>query len=75
MFEVDGFTITMSRGDTGSVVVKATGHTFNAEDRAVFTVRSQDRTIVKEQAHQIDNDGCFTVSFLNADTDYLASGD
>jgi len=75
MFEVDGFTITMSRGDTGSVVIKATGRTFNAEDRALFTVKSPDGTVVKQQAYQIDGAGRFTASFLNADTDYLAAGD
>ena len=74
MFQVEDFTITMSRGDTGSVVVKATGRTFNAEDRALFTVKSQEGTVVKQQAYQIDSAGRFTASFLNAETDYLAPG-
>lgn len=74
MFQVEDFTITMSRGDTGSVVIKATGHTFNAEDRAVFTVKSPEGTVVKRGAYSIDGAGRFTVSFLNAETDYLAAG-
>ena len=48
MFQVDGSTITMSRGDTGSVVFKATGHTFAAEDRALFTMKSPEGTVVKQ---------------------------
>lgn len=74
MFQVDGSTITMSRGDTGSVVFKATGHTFAAEDRALFTMKSPEGTVVKQEAYPIDSGGVFTVYFLNAETDYLAPG-
>lgn len=74
MFEVDGFKITMSRGDTGSVVIKATGHTFAEEDRALFTVKSPNGTVVKQGAYPISSGGTFTVYFLNAETDYLAPG-
>lgn len=74
MFQVDGNTITMSRGDTGSVVIKATGHTFASEDRALFTVKSPEGTIVKQEAYPINENGAFTVYFLNAETDYLTPG-
>ena len=74
MFQVDGDTITLSRGDTGSVTFRATGHTFAAEDRALFTMKSPEGTIVKQGAYQIESGGVFTVYFLNADTDYLAPG-
>lgn len=75
MFQVVGLNITMSRGDTGSIVIRATGgHHFNQEDRALFTVKTSDGTIVKQEAHEIDGSGKFTVSFRNAETDYLSPG-
>lgn len=74
MFQVEGFTITMSRGDTGSVVIRATGHTFGADDRAMFTLKSAEGTVVKQGVYPIDDAGRITVPFLNAETDYLAPG-
>jgi len=74
MFQVEGYTITMTRGDTGSVRIKASGHIFSQNDRALFTMKSQDGTIIKQHAYQIDAEGRFTVSFLNAETDYLTPG-
>lgn len=74
MFQVDDTRIIMSRGDTGSVTFKATGYAFDAADRALFTVKSPEGTIVKQQAYAIDGAGAFTVYFLNADTDHLAPG-
>ena len=74
MFQVDGDTITLSRGDTGSVDFRATGYTFTEEDRALFTVKSAEGTIIKQNAYPIDSSGLFTVYFLNAETDYLAPG-
>ena len=75
MFEVNAESgeIKLSRGDTGSVVFRATGYTFASEDRAVFTMKSQDGTVVKESDYEIE-DGAFTVDFINADTDYMAPG-
>ena len=66
MFQVNGTTITMSRGDTGSVTFRATGYTFGAEDRALFTVKSPEGTIVKQSAYPIDAEGVFTVLSLGA---------
>ena len=75
MFSVNTATgeIKLSRGDTGSVVFQATGYTFASEDRALFTMKSADGTVVKQAAYEIE-DGAFTVDFLNAETDYLAPG-
>ena len=75
MFEVNTASgeIKLSRGDTGSVVFQATGYTFAAEDRALFTMKSADGTVVKQSAYEIE-DGAFTVGFANAETDYQAPG-
>lgn len=74
MFQIDGSTIIMSRGDTGSVDIRATGCDFAAADRALFTVKNKDGGIVKQGAYPIQ-DGVFTVHFLNEETDCLAPGE
>ena len=39
MFQVDGTTIRMSRGDTGTVTIGVSGYTFESNDRALFSMR------------------------------------
>lgn len=73
MFKVNGTTIMMSIGDTGSVTITATGHTFTDEDRAIFTVKNASGVVVKEGYFEME-DGSFTVDFANADTDGLKAG-
>ena len=80
MFNVNGTTITLSRGDTGSVRLKAkakrrdTGadFTFGERDRALFTIKGSGQ-IVKQRAYPIVNNR-FTVVFMNADTDQFSAG-
>lgn len=77
MFEVDGYTIRLSRGDTGAMRVKAVAtlddepYTFGSDDRALFSIKNGQGEIVKEKAAQMENNE-FVVYFLNADTDGLA---
>ena len=73
MFSVSGTTITMSRGDTGAVVISSTGHTFNAEDRALFSVKNPRGTTIISRVFEL-TDGAFTMNFLNADTDTQSPG-
>lgn len=73
MFQVDDTRIILSRGDTGAVKFRATGCAFRSEDRALFTMKSPEGTIVKQTAYAL-TDGVFTVHFLNAETDHLAPG-
>lgn len=79
MFNVDGYNITLSRGDTGAMRVTAEAtlagqpFTFGADDRALFSIKNGQGEVVKEKiAAMTDNE--FTVYFLNADTDRLAPG-
>ena len=79
MFNVDGYNITLSRGDTGAMKVTAEAtlagepFTFGADDRALFSIKNGQGEVVKEKiAAMTDNE--FTVYFLNADTDRLAPG-
>lgn len=80
MFNVEGTTITLSRGDTGAIRMKAnakrrdTGeaYVFGERDRALFTI-SGSGGIVKQQAYQM-RDNEFTVVFLNSDTDSFNPG-
>lgn len=75
MFGVEGYVITLSRGDTGAIKFTAdTTHTFDAVDRALFSIKNAVGEIVKQQAFEIDENKAFVVSFFNADTDNLAAG-
>lgn len=81
MFRVEGTNITLSRGDTGSMRVKAnvtrkdTGapYTFGERDRALFSIKAGNGSILKQKAYPIV-DNKFTVVFFNADTDKFAPG-
>lgn len=75
MFDVNGYTITLSRGDTGAIKFTAeTTHTFESIDRALFSVKNAIGEVVKQAAFEIDENKSFVVAFLNADTDTLAAG-
>lgn len=80
MFKVEGTKITLSRGDTGALTMKAnakrkdTGepYTFGERDRALFTIKGGNR-IVKQISCPIVNNR-FPVVFMNADTENFAAG-
>ena len=77
MFQVEGYNIILSRGDTGAMKVKATAtlngepFTFGEDDRALFSIKNGQGEIVKEKVAAMTNNE-FMVYFLNADTDNLA---
>ena len=79
MFDVEGYNINLSRGDTGALKVNATAtlngepFTFGTDDRALFSIKNSQGEVVKEKIAQMTNNS-FTVYFLNADTDSLAPG-
>ena len=72
-FRVEGTTITMHRGDTGSVTITATGYAFDSEDRALFTVKDGSGTEIIKEYYEMTNN-TFTVEFENPTTDYLPAG-
>ena len=75
MFGVNGYTITLSRGDTGAIKVTATtDYTFTSDDRALFSIKNAVGEVVKQQAFALDENKSFTVAFFNTDTDNLAAG-
>lgn len=75
MFNVEGFVITLSRGDTGAIKITAdTEYTFAAEDRALFSVKNGNGEIVKQSVFELDENKAFVVTFFNNDTDNLAAG-
>jgi hypothetical protein len=75
MFNVDGFVIALSRGDTGAIKFTAnTTHTFTADDRALFSVKNGVGEVVKQSAYPLDENKAFVVAFYNHDTDTLAAG-
>ena len=79
MFNVDGYNISLSRGDTGGIRVVAEAtlagepFTFGADDRALFSIKNSQGEVVKEKIAAM-TDNIFTVYFLNADTDSLSPG-
>lgn len=70
--------INLSRGDTASFIVRATGYTFAAADRALFTIKNSSGNIVFEEAYALTDatlgNGAFQVDLHNPDTDALATG-
>ena len=80
MFNVEGYRIILSRGDTGAVKVNAEAtlagepYTFGADDRALFSIKNGQGEIVMQRAFLMENNS-FTVYFMNSDTDSLAPGD
>lgn len=75
MFNVNGYVITLSRGDTGAIRFTAqTDYTFESVDRALFSVKNAIGEVVKQAAFALDENKAFVVSFFNADTDNLAAG-
>lgn len=86
MFDVtgdkeSGYSIVMSRGDTGAIRFHAsavfkgtdTPYHFGERDRAVFSIKNGAGTVVKEKIAPIVDDK-FVVIFHNPDTDALAAG-
>lgn len=79
MFSVNGYDISLSRGDTGGIRItaEATLHgepfTFGADDRALFSIKNAQGEVVKEKVAAM-SDNMFMVYFLNADTDSLSPG-
>lgn len=79
MFKVEGYTISLSRGDTGAIRVRGNAtlngepFQFGQDDRALFSIKNNQGEIVKEKIATLE-DNAFVVYFLNADTDALAAG-
>ena len=75
MFDVNGYVITLSRGDTGAIRFTAqTDYAFDENDRALFSIKNAVGDMVKQMAYPLDENKSFVVSFFNSDTDNLAAG-
>lgn len=79
MFSVDEKgAISLSVGDTAAFTITARGYTFEAEDRALFTVRDGGGDKIIERAYALDDvelgNGVFVVQLANSDTDQLTPG-
>lgn len=79
MYNVDGYNINLSRGDTGALRVTATAtldgepFTFGPDDRALFSIKNGQGEVVKEKIAEMTNNE-FMVYFMNNDTDSLTPG-
>lgn len=65
--------ITLPIGDTFSFNVVASGYDFSATDRALFTIKGSDGSIIFQNAYQMANNQ-FRVDLHNSDTDSLSAG-
>lgn len=75
MFDVNGYVITLSRGDTGAIkFIADTDYTFDSVDRALFSIKNAIGEMVKQGIFEIDSEKSFVVSFYNSDTDNLSAG-
>lgn len=75
MFGVEGYVITLSRGDTGAIkFIASTDYNFTSADRALFSVKNAVGEVVKQNAYELDENKSFVVPFQNSDTDNLAAG-
>ena len=75
MFGIEGYVISLSRGDTGAIKFTAdTEYVFTSDDRALFSIKNPVGEVVKQQAFELDENKSFVVPFMNADTDNLAAG-
>lgn len=74
MFSVDGNKkITITKGDTAALTIRATNKTFASADRAVFTIATRTGEKLYENEYQLNN-GAFTVQFSNEVTDKWNAG-
>ena len=75
MFSVQGYSIVLSRGDTGAVkIIADTDYEFTSDDRALFSVKNAIGEVVKQSVFELDEENAFAVTFFNSDTDVLAAG-
>ena len=78
MFSIDNGTINLSRGDTAAFTVTANAdYAFQAEDRALFTVKDASGEVILERVYALDTElgnGVFRVQLSNSDTDQLDTG-
>lgn len=78
--DLEDMTITMHRGDTGAFKVAATresGSSWTSADRALFTVRKADGTVMLQRFYRLDTalgNGVIEVQFHNNDTDTWDNG-
>lgn len=68
MFQVNGRTIRISRGDTGIIPFRVDGVTLTDSDRAVFTVRRSNSSVLIQKV-LAPKDGLFYMPFANEETD------
>ena len=68
MFDINGTTITMTAGDTGSFKMHLSGYEFGENDYVIFTVKTGNGSVMIEREYQPDENGDILVSFFNSET-------
>lgn len=74
MITVDGTSISIMQGDTGTVTIQTSGVNFESTDRALFTIKDNNRNAVRRNILEITNNAV-TISFTHDDTKAMRIGD
>lgn len=70
MFQLDGTRILLTQGDTGILTIKTqSDHEFTDADRAVFTARRANGSLLTEMVLQPEADGTVQIPFVSDLTD------
>lgn len=73
MFKLNGTTLKITQGDTGTLTVNVTGATFGSDDRVQLTVADKDKNVLLQKVAEFDgNEAEF--EFENADTADIEKG-
>ena len=76
MFYVDGITrsVTLTKGDTGPLIISGEDYAFADEDRAILSVMDPFGVVVLKKILSPQS-GKFSTVFINADTEKLIPGE
>lgn len=74
MITIDGFNISIRRGDTGAFDIHTTGYNFGVNDRALFTIKDSNRKAIRRELLEITNN-TVTIEFVHADTKSMKVGE
>ena len=74
MITIDGFNVSIPRGDTGAFDIHVTGYDFGTDDRALFTIKNGNGKTIRRELLTI-TDNIVSIEFTHDQTKILAAGD
>ena len=74
MITIDGFNVSIPKGDTGGFTINATGRTFESGDVALFTIKDGNGKTIRRDVIEIE-DNSITIEFTHDQTKVMKIGD